>query len=106
MAAVLLEFLALFVATGRDHHIPAATVFRGKYFDEQRNLTYSFIVNTEVYDREVLFISGEGNRRNGPQYQRDQMRYYPRARLEVTRTRTVRCSTKIPGTLFRQFENI
>jgi len=61
----------------------AGTVFRGKYFDEEGSLTYGFVENAHAYDREVLFISGEDNRLIGPEYQRDQMKVYPRARLEV-----------------------
>jgi pimeloyl-ACP methyl ester carboxylesterase len=61
----------------------AGVVFRGKYFDEQGNLTYNFVENAAAYPRELLFISGEDNRLIGPEYQRDQMKYFPRARLEV-----------------------
>jgi proline iminopeptidase len=61
----------------------AGTVFRCKYFDEEGNLTYDFTANAAAYDGTVLFISGEDNKLIGPEYQRDQVKLYPRAKLEV-----------------------
>jgi pimeloyl-ACP methyl ester carboxylesterase len=61
----------------------AGVVFRAKYFDKQGNLTYSFVENTAAYNEEVLFLSGEHNQIIGPEYQRDQIAYFPEARLEI-----------------------
>ena len=61
----------------------AGTVFRARYLDEEGNLAYSFVENSRAYQKEVLFLSGEDNRIIGPDYQREQMRYFPKARLEV-----------------------
>lgn len=61
----------------------AGTVFRSRYFDEEGNLTYDFTSNASAYDGVVLFISGEDNTLIGPEYQREQMTLYPRARLSV-----------------------
>jgi pimeloyl-ACP methyl ester carboxylesterase len=54
-----------------------------KYCDEQGNLTCSFVENAAACKREVLFISAEDNRIIEPEHQPDQMKIYPRGRLEV-----------------------
>jgi pimeloyl-ACP methyl ester carboxylesterase len=59
------------------------TAFVSRYYDENRNLTCNFAENVVSYPPEVLFISGEDNRIIGPSYQREQMKYFPKARLVV-----------------------
>jgi proline iminopeptidase len=54
-----------------------------KGMDEEGNLVIDLVTGLDRFDSKVLFISGECNSIIGPEYQEDQMKYFPQAELVV-----------------------
>ncbi len=48
-----------------------------------RNIPVNFVQGMERFHKEVLFITGACNVMLGPEFQREQMKYFPRARMVV-----------------------
>lgn len=51
--------------------------------DESGNMQIDLVSGVEQYEDTVLFISGDCNRLIGPDYQKMQLKYFPRHKLEV-----------------------